>query len=97
MHLSPELASCVGTTQMKGVRHHLLGVYEPTEVKTIHDYVDICTSTIAEIQGRGRVPILVGGTNLYIEKVLFRNSLFSARDSPHNNYLQGACTSILVA
>ena len=81
---------------MKGVRHHLLGVYEPTEVKSIHDYIHICTATIAEIQARGKIPILVGGTNLYIEKVLFRNSLVAETDSPPAD-IEGVYTYTAVA
>lgn len=64
----------IADDEMGGVRHHLFGVYGPTETRTIHDFADLCTATILDVFSRGKVAVLVGGTNLYIEKILFEDS-----------------------
>jgi tRNA dimethylallyltransferase len=62
---------------MRGIRHHLLGVYDPyeAETKTVADFLHNSIAAIADIHARGCVAVVVGGTNLYIEKLLFMNSL----------------------
>lgn len=63
---------------MKGIPHHLLGIYEPEDQKNVSDYLNACDAAIADIMGRGKTPILAGGTNLYIEHILFKNSVLAA-------------------
>ncbi|MDQ7849451.1 MAG: tRNA (adenosine(37)-N6)-dimethylallyltransferase MiaA [Armatimonadota bacterium] len=52
------------------VPHHLLDVAEPTEVFTLAQYQRMATSAITDILRRGRLPLLVGGTGLYIRAVV---------------------------
>lgn len=52
------------------VPHHLLDVAEPTQVFTVAQYQRLATSAIADILSRGRLPLLVGGTGLYIRAVV---------------------------
>ncbi len=56
---------------MKGIPHHLFGICDPLHRITIHEYTTLCLQTIQEIISRGKTPILVGGTNYYIESILF--------------------------
>jgi len=51
----------------KRVPHHLFDIVEPTERFTVHDWLDRAHTASADIQSRGKRPILVGGTNLYIK------------------------------
>lgn len=51
--------------------HHLFDILEVTETATVADYQTLARQTIAEIQQRGAVPIMVGGTGLYISAVLY--------------------------
>ena len=51
--------------ERRDVPHHLIDVADPTEVYTAARFADDATRAIAEIHGRGRLPILVGGTGLY--------------------------------
>jgi len=53
-----------------GIPHHLIDIVEPTDEFTIHDWLRAAESSISDIQSRGRVPILVGGTHLYIKGFL---------------------------
>ncbi len=50
--------------------HHLLDVAELSEYVTAGDYARRARPVLAEIRGRGRLPILVGGTGLYLRALL---------------------------
>ncbi|MDR5709004.1 MAG: tRNA (adenosine(37)-N6)-dimethylallyltransferase MiaA [Armatimonadota bacterium] len=52
------------------VPHHLLDVVEPHEVFTVQRFQQLARETIARIRARDRVPMLVGGTGLYVRAVL---------------------------
>lgn len=58
--------------------HHMLDVTDPSEAYSVARYVDEAGAVCDEILVRGRVPILVGGTGLYID------SLISGRDFADN-------------
>lgn len=57
--------------EMQGVPHHLLDIKEPTEGFSVAEYQQLVREKIAEIQSRGKMPILVGGTGLYVQSVLY--------------------------
>jgi tRNA dimethylallyltransferase len=52
------------------VPHHCLDLYCPNEPCTAGDYARAARAVIAEIRGRGRVPIVAGGTGLYLRALL---------------------------
>ena len=52
------------------VPHHLLDLARPDEVLTVADYQPLAERAIAEIRQRGRLPLMVGGTGLYIRAVV---------------------------
>ena len=56
--------------QMRGVPHHLLDVWEVTKTASVAEYQRLSAQVIAEVQGRGRLPILVGGSGLYVRAAL---------------------------
>lgn len=64
--------------EMRGVRHHLLDVASPKKTFTAHDFVIHAERAVRDIAGRGRLPILCGGTGLYIDALLGRVSLGDA-------------------
>lgn len=53
-----------------GVTHHLLDIVEPTENFSLAQYVPLAHQKIEEIHARGKLPIMVGGTGLYIDTVV---------------------------
>ncbi len=55
--------------EMRGIPHHLLGFLEPSEAFSVADYATLAHQTIKEVHDRGRLPILAGGTGLYIDAV----------------------------
>lgn len=48
------------------VPHHLIDELEPDEECNVADFVDRALAAIADVRSRGKVPIAVGGTNLYV-------------------------------
>ena len=67
------------TPERRGIVHHLIDVLDVTEESTAAEFQKLARSKILEIQARGAVPILVGGSMLYIAAVL-NNFEFPARD-----------------
>ena len=67
--------------EMLGVPHHMLGCVGPSRYYTADAYREDAKAIIAEIASRGRVPVLCGGTGLYIDAVT-RPMSFSQRSDP---------------
>lgn len=53
------------------VPHHLIDIIEMTEDYTVSDFQTKARSLIEDITSRGKVPIIVGGSGLYIQSVLY--------------------------
>ncbi|OGZ66191.1 MAG: tRNA (adenosine(37)-N6)-dimethylallyltransferase MiaA [Candidatus Staskawiczbacteria bacterium RIFCSPHIGHO2_02_FULL_43_16] len=56
--------------EMAGIPHHLLDVANPTRKFTVAQYQKLARRTILQIQKRGRLPFLVGGTGFYIQSIV---------------------------
>jgi len=56
--------------QQNQIPHHLLDICEPSDPFTAADFMNMATIAIADIAGRGKVPILAGGTGLYLRALL---------------------------
>ncbi|MBR5587157.1 MAG: tRNA (adenosine(37)-N6)-dimethylallyltransferase MiaA [Clostridia bacterium] len=56
--------------EKEGVVHHLMDVAEPTENFSLGDYLNIARDIIADIHARGKLPIVTGGTGLYINSLI---------------------------
>ena len=53
-----------------GVPHHLLDIWPVTRAANVADYQKLARAAIDDIIARGRVPVLVGGSGLYIRAAL---------------------------
>lgn len=56
--------------EMNGIPHHLIGFLSPYKNFSVAEYVELARKTILEINNRGKLPILVGGTGLYISSII---------------------------
>jgi tRNA dimethylallyltransferase len=56
--------------QRSRVAHHLLDVAEPSEAFTVARYQRMAREAIDDVRARGRVPLLVGGSGLYVRAVV---------------------------
>ena len=52
------------------VPHHLLDIWDVTEPASVSEYQKLARAAIAGIVGRGKIPILVGGSGLYVRAVI---------------------------
>lgn len=52
--------------EQQGIPHHLVGFLDPSESFSVADYVKLCDECVRDILGRGKTPIICGGTGLYI-------------------------------
>jgi tRNA dimethylallyltransferase len=60
------------TDERDGVPHHLLDIWEVTEPASVAEYQRLARAAVDDILARGRVPLLVGGSGLYVRAVLER-------------------------
>ncbi len=65
----------IGTAKLtqaerRGVPHHLLDVWDVTTTASVAEYQDLADAVIADIEKRGKVPVLAGGSGLYIRAAL---------------------------
>lgn len=56
--------------ETQGVPHHLIDVREPNEFFSMADFQRMAYQAIDDIRDRGRLPMIVGGTGLYVDSVL---------------------------
>lgn len=65
----------VNFDEMEGIKHHLLNIKNLEEDYSVYDFQKDARKLIDEILSKGKVPILVGGTGLYIKACLYDYNL----------------------
>lgn len=65
----------IGTAKVRpeetlGIAHHMIDIVEPTENFSAARYVEMADVCVKDILSRGKLPIIVGGTGLYIDSLL---------------------------
>ncbi len=78
----------VPVAERQGIPHHLIDIVEPTSLFTAGDYARLAEAAVREISGRGRTPVLVGGTGFYLRGLLEGLSPGPARDDALRARLQ---------
>ncbi|EMF0059828.1 tRNA delta(2)-isopentenylpyrophosphate transferase [Enterococcus hirae 57-03-H11] len=71
----------IKTSEMEGIPHHLIDVIEPNETYSVADFQKAGRKLITEITERGRLPMIVGGTGLYIQSLLYDFQLGAKEES----------------
>lgn len=61
----------VTQAEMSGIRHHLLDIRDVTQSFDAYQFKQLATDCIVDIHQRGKLPIIVGGTGLYLEGLLY--------------------------
>ena len=56
--------------EMQGIRHYMIDVFEPNEECNVAKYKEMAEECIEEILARDKIPMIVGGTGLYINTVV---------------------------
>lgn len=66
-----DIATAKPTSQeMQGIPHHLISVLPPEQACSVADYVEMARAKIAEILAKNKLPVIVGGTGLYVDSLL---------------------------
>lgn len=60
----------VTTEEMQGIAHHLINIKKPDQEYSVADYCIDAKQKIDEILAKGKTPIIVGGTGLYIKALI---------------------------
>ena len=68
----------VTTEEREGVRHHMLDIADPDREFSAGDYQRHARNALREISGRGRLPIVVGGSGFYLRALI--DGLFEGPD-----------------
>ena len=76
--------------EMQGIPHHMIDIIDPAEDFSVARYVDMAAKCVDDILSRGKLPIVAGGTGLYIDSLLSGRT-FSAfsPESPLRGELEG--------
>mgnify|MGYP002714172567 CR=1 FL=1 len=53
-----------------GIPHHLLDIWEVTRTASVAEYQELAVDTVTRIAARGTVPILVGGSMMYVQSLV---------------------------
>jgi tRNA dimethylallyltransferase len=61
----------IKTEEMEGIPHHLIDIKEPDESFSVAEFQQLVRAKISEITSKGKLPIIVGGTGLYIQAVIY--------------------------
>ncbi|MGV2941210.1 tRNA (adenosine(37)-N6)-dimethylallyltransferase MiaA [Mesobacillus sp. LC4] len=68
--------------EMEGIAHHLIDIKEPDESFSTAEFQDLVREKINEISSRAKMPMIVGGTGLYIQSVIFDYHFTDAPSDP---------------
>ena len=79
-----DIATAKATEEEKcGIPHYMMDFLSPTELFSVSEYVEMAKNIINDILARGKVPIVCGGTGLYIRS-LVENVQFSPEQADEN-------------
>ena len=69
--------------EKENIKHYLFDICDVNDFYTVKDYQRDCRRSIEEIIKKGKTPIIVGGTGLYIKSALY-NYIFKEEDASNN-------------
>ena len=79
--------------EMQGVRHYLVDELEPWEEFHVVRFQQMAKSAMEQIRSHGHIPILVGGTGLYIQTILYDIDFTENEASPYRQELEALAQS----
>ena len=67
--------------EMQGVKHHLIGFVNPESEYSVASFCEDAKKAVEEITSKGKIPVLVGGTGLYIDSFINNTTFFETSGS----------------
>ncbi len=93
--------------EMQNIKHHLVDFVDINQEFSVAEYKKLCYEKIEEILSKGKVPIIVGGTGLYVSSVVkdmdfteekvdleYRNKLYKLAETKGNEYLHNMLKNV---
>ena len=68
--------------ELAAIRHHLIGVLEPEDGCTAARYAGMAEEAIRDISSRGKLPVICGGSGLYLNAILYKMDFGQAAADP---------------
>ena len=65
----------VTESEMDNIPHHLIDIINPDVTYNVSDYINMAKPIITDIVKRGKIPIIVGGTGLYVDSLIYPYTL----------------------
>lgn len=85
----------ISEKEMSGIPHHLIDILEPTEAFNAIRFKELAEKTIDEIYQRHHLPMIVGGTGLYINGLLYDYNFLGDTNIKYRSDLENIDTKIL--
>lgn len=77
----------ISEAEMQGIKHHLIDIKKPDENYSVKEFQKLARECIDDIASRDKLPIIVGGTGLYIKACLY-DYRFSDEEYEDDEYLE---------
>lgn len=79
----------INKNDMDDIPHHLIDFVDPRREFSVSEFASLSKEKIEDIKNRGHLPMLVGGTGLYLDSLIFNyNFAESNRDEEYREYLR---------
>jgi len=82
-------------SEQKGIKHYGFDIVEPDEAFSAAAFQELAKHWISDIQGRGKLPIVCGGTGLYVDGLLFNYQFGKKADLQRRKELESYSTEQL--
>lgn len=64
----------ITTNEMCGIKHHMIDVIDVGQEYTVSEYREECLKLISNLKSQGKIPIIAGGTGLYVNSLIYNYS-----------------------
>lgn len=78
----------VTSDEMQGVTHYCIDIVDPTEPFSVSDWKTEAEKSIEKITGKGKIPIIAGGTGLYANALINNFQFFNVDETLRNEYIE---------
>lgn len=69
-------------SEMQGIKHYMIDIVTPDESYSVNEYINDAKKIIAELHNDGKIPIIAGGTGLYINSLIYNFDLTEHNSDP---------------
>lgn len=81
--------------EMRRIPHYMIDFVDPNESYSVAKYKDDAMKCIQNISAKGKIPVIVGGTGLYIDTLIYNTEFFSTETDPNlRNRLYDECKTL---